>query len=233
MPTDDGFKDIPLNLAGFTLGDETRGPTFSIHHAEQSNYLNKTMYQVQTGLPVNDNLLVFDAQYHQQKGGRYYVDPSHKTHLFALNMFAMIGDNFEGFAAYSQTGSKAYDHWFASDMFGYSNMTTSIWNDFTHANMKAVGAGGFYNLSDFGAKNLTLLALGSYGWNGEVMDFPTGGLMPLTKDTAWEMAAGFTYEVFNGPLQGLWLNATYNRDGGGYSNHSGGRIILDYTVRLF
>lgn len=237
VDTGRGFKSIPLQMAGVTLGNNTRTPTFSVHYAGQDDYLTKTMYQVQMGMPVGDNFFLLDAHYHQQKGGKHYAGKEdHKANMLAINLFGMIG-NFEGFVAYSQVGKHAYDLWFTNDMFGFSNLTTHIWNDFTHGKMKAVSAGGYYNLADHGLENFTLLSQFAYGWNGTVMDtngVPMhGGMMPLTRSNAWEGVAGVTYEVFSGPMQGLWLNVVYNRDGGGYYNHTGGRIMLDYTINLF
>lgn len=166
----------------------------------------------------------------------YTGDSSHEADMLVLNLFGE-SEYTNSFISYSQVGDSAYDLYFTDRLFGTSSMTTQLWNDFTHANMKTIAVGSSYNLATHGFEELTLFAQGAYGWDGEVMDSNTapvhGGLSPLTQSNAWEITTGASYEVFSGPLQGLWLYVVYNRDGGGYTNHSGARIALDYTISLF
>ncbi|CAM3801958.1 OprD family outer membrane porin [Parendozoicomonas haliclonae] len=231
-------KDIPLELAGITLGKQGVTPTLSFHYGNQDDYLKKYMVKLEAGMPVGENFVLGQFLYHKQEGGKLYGDKyapvaDHKADMFAINLMAEVGQSLMLKAGYSQVGDDPYDLTFSNQILGLDNNTTLIWNDFNHANMKSVMIGGAYSLAGFGLEGLSLVAQGTYGWDAEIMEAPTGGLMPLTEDTAWEGVAGLTYEVFEGPLQGLWLNALYNRDGGGYYNHRGGRIMMDYTINFF
>ncbi|CAM3451703.1 OprD family outer membrane porin [Parendozoicomonas haliclonae] len=227
--------DAPIKFAGMTFGKQGETPVVGIHYGEQKDYLKKTMYTVEAGMPVGDNFVAAKLLYQDQEGGKYYRDGNHKADMVALNLMAQIGQDLTLLGGYSQVGDEPYDVYFSDGIYAMNNNTNMIWNDFTHGNMKAVSLGGIYSLASLGIEGLSVNTMAAYGWDADMMTFGEtfNMYMPLTDDSAWEVAAGVTYEIFQGPMQGLWLHASYNRDGGGFGNHQGGRIIFDYTVKLF
>ncbi|CAM3801290.1 OprD family outer membrane porin [Parendozoicomonas haliclonae] len=234
------FKEIPLEMAGITLGKPGESANIGIHYGEQQDYLKKWMVKAEAGLPMGEeNFLIGSLVYHKQEGGKYYNPflggKNYEADMYALNLTGLMGDNLMLRGGYSQVGDEAYNVTFTNELYNRTNHTTMIWNDFNHAEMKSVMFGGVYKLSAFGLDDVSLLAQAAYGWDAKatMIPMPMNGLLPLTDDYAWEGVIGATYEVFDGPLQGLWLNVSYNKDGGGYSNTHGGRVILDYTVKVF
>ncbi|CAM3736879.1 OprD family outer membrane porin [Parendozoicomonas haliclonae] len=227
------YKEIPLDMAGITLGKSGEMPILSVHYGEQQDYLEKYMVTAEAGLPIGNNFVMGQFIYHTQEGGKYYGIEDYKADMFAINLLGQIGDSLMLKGGYSQVGDDPYDISFTDGVLTLVNHTAMIWNDFNQANMKTVMLGGAYSLKSIGLDDVSLISQAAYGWDADVMEMPMGGMMPLTEDHAWEGVVGFTYEVFDGPLQGLWLNATYNKDGGGYSNTQGGRVILDYTIKMF
>ncbi|CAM3802067.1 OprD family outer membrane porin [Parendozoicomonas haliclonae] len=227
--------DFQLDFAGLTLGQKGKTPTVSFHYGNQKDYLKKMAVAVEAGMPMGKgNFVSAQAVYQKQEGDKYYVQgDDHKAEMFALNLMVKVGKNLLIKGGYSQVGDEHYDIRFSDNIKSGLNNTTQGWSDFSHANMKAVSIGGSYTLTEFGLPELSLIAQGAYGWDADLMPRKVGGFNALTRDYAWEGAAGITYEVFNGPLQGLWLTTSFQRDGGGYTHTQGGRIILDYTVKLF
>ena len=207
------------------------GLSLAIDYAEQPDYLRKLNYEAQYGLAIDGGLLLLTGNVLTQKAGNTYEKPNHDARLVYGEAFWSKG-RLNSYAGFSYAGDTPFDTYFTDDIFAGTVRTIGLWNDFNQKDMKSMVVGGDYNLAEYDLPRWTVFFNGIYGWGADTNSPVYGYLLPISKSHAYEAATGFTYEVFDGPVQGLWLNTTWIRDGGGYNNHDGIRILLDYTIKV-
>ncbi|CAM3850626.1 OprD family outer membrane porin [Parendozoicomonas haliclonae] len=228
-----GGRDGELDATGLRWGNAWEGGlSLAVDYAEQNDYLEKTKYEMQYGFSQQESHIVLTASYLTQDAGRDYSDPNHDAKL-VYGEVAYSHSSLNSYLGISFAGDRPFDTYFTDDIFAATVRTVGLWNDFNQKDMTSVVIGGDYNLISYGLPRWTLFFNGIYGWGAD-KDTPTpGATLPISSSRAYETASGFTYEVFDGPVQGLWLNTTWIRDGGGYYSHDGLRILLDYTLKVF